>query len=280
MDFIGPLNFYNTSIMFEGREADQAAFLAARVNQPTQILDARDVYGVLESAKDSTALLTDGVGFLLARSPSAVKDWTDVSDVQANFYEEARAVVQQLLPTAEIPTISSHAYRNEDIKDHNMVDGIMYGPCAAAVHNDHADVFSEDGRTMTRKFTDGKSMPDDRRLLGINVWRSVSPKPLARFPLAVCDRTSIDFDDLEYELNPNGDGSNMHVCKPNDNQRWYYYADMTCDEVLVFITYDSHPADEIFRPTLHSAVAIPGSEGLQPRESVEVRFFAELPLPG
>jgi hypothetical protein len=282
MDFMGHLNFYNTAIMFEGSEQDQAAFLAARVDKPTLIRDARDAFSVLESAEDSTALLTDGVGFLLARSPSAVKDWTNVSEVQSGFYEEARALVQRLLPTAEIPTISSHAYRNEDIKDHHVVDGIMYGPCAGAVHNDHADFVSEDGRTVTRKFTDVISLPDDRRILGINVWRSVSPGPLARFPLTVCDRTSIDPDDLEYDLNPNGGGSgiNMHNCKPNDGQRWYYYSDMTPDEVLVFITYDSHPSDgEIFRPTMHSAVTIPGSEGLQPRESVEVRFFAQLPLP-
>ncbi len=283
MDFVGHLNFYNTSIMFEGSEEEQAAFLAARVGKPTLIRDARVAYGVHEFAEDSTALLADGVGFLLARSPSAVKDWTNVSEVQARFYEEARALVQQLLPTATIPTISTHAYRREDIKDHHMVDGIMHGPCAGAVHSDHADFVSEDGRTVTRKFSDVMSLPNDRRILGVNVWRSVSPKPLARFPLAVCDRTSIDRDDLEYDLNPNGGDPrfNMHNCKPNSGQRWYHYSDMTRDEVLVFITYDSHPSDgDIFRPTLHSAVSIPGSEGLQPRESVEVRFFAQLPLPG
>ena len=111
----------------------------------------------------------------------------------------------------------------------------------------------------------------------------MSPEPLARFPLAVCDRTSIDPDDLEYDLNPNAKPRpfNAHYCKPNARQRWNYYPAMIRDEALVFTTYDSHPADgEIFCPTLHTAVPIPGSEGLQERQSVEVRFFPNLPLPG
>ena len=142
---------------------------------------------------------------------------------------------------------------------------------------------SADRTTVTEKFTEIQGMPTDRRVLGINIWRSVSPRPLARFPLAVCDRTSIERDDLEYDLNPNAKPRpfNAHYCKPNDAQRWYYYAAMTHDEALVFTTYDSHPADdEVFCPTLHTAVPVPGSEGLQERVSVEVRFFANLPLRG
>ena len=66
-------------------------------------------------------------------------------------------------------------------------------------------------------------MPTDQRVLGINSRRSVPPEPLARFPLAVCDRTSIDRDDLEYDLNPNAKPRpfNAHYGKPNDAQRWH-----------------------------------------------------------
>ena len=236
----------------------------------------------MEEPVDSTALLADGAGFLLVHAPSAIKDWTDIEEVAAVYYEESRVLLQKLLPSAEVPPTGSHTYRNEQIKDHYWDQGVQYGPCAAAVHNDYADFVSEDHKTVTRKFTEIQGMPTDRRVLGINIWRSVSPEPLARFPLAVCDRTSIDRDDLEYNLNPNAKPRpfNAHYCKPNDAQRWHYYSAMTRDEALVFTTYDSHPADsEVFCPTLHTAVPIPGSEGLQERKSVEVRFFANLPLP-
>lgn len=117
------------------------------------------------------------------------------------------------------------------------------------------------------------------------------PEPLARFPLAVCDRTSIDRGDLEYDLNPNAKPRpfNAHYGKPNDAQRWHPPARMPrraarhAGGPSAFRrrrVHYSHPTDgELFCPTLCTAVPIPGSEGLQERESVEVRFFANLPLP-
>ena len=283
MDFVGRLNFANPVSQNEGTEEQRRAFAAERLGRPTPIRDARTKHGVLAKAADSAALLADGRGFLLVHAPSEVEDWTDTGEVAAVYYEESRVLLQKLLPDAVVPPTQSHTYRNERIKDHYWEHGVQYGPCAAAVHNDYADSLSDDRTTVTEKFTEIQGMPTDRRVLGINIWRSVSPQPLARFPLAVCDRTSIERADLEYDLNPNAKPRpfNAHYCKPNDAQRWYYYAAMTRDEVLVFTTYDSHPADgDVFCPTLHTAVPIPGSEGLQERVSVEVRFFANLPLTG
>ena len=317
MDFVGSLNFANPVGQNRGTDEQRRAFGAARLGRPTPIHDARASVGVMEEPVDSTSLLADGAGFLLVHAPSAVSDWTDIAEVAAVYYEESRALLRRLLPAAEVPPARSHTYRNEQIKEHYWEQGVQYGPCAAAVHNDYADFIGEDG-TVTKKFSEVQGMPTDRRVLGINIWRSVSPEPLARFPLAVCDRTSIDCDDLEYDLNPNAKPKpfNAHYCKPNAGQRWNYYSAMIRDEALVFTTYDfhvtnassvawrsalprrrensrsefsgrprsgrvSHPADgEIFCPTLHTAVPMPGSEGLQERESVEVRFFVNLPLPG
>ena len=281
-DFVGKLNFANPVAQNEGSDEQRRAFAAARLGRPTVIRDARPCLGVMEEPADATELLANGAGFLLVHAPSAMKDWTDIEEVAAVYYEETRALLERLLPTADIGPLGSHTYRNEEIKEHYWENGIQYGPCAAAVHNDYADSVSDDGLTVTEKFTEIQGMRTDRRVLGINIWRSVSPQPLARYPLAVCDRTSIDRADLEYNLNPNAKPRpfNAHYCKPNDAQRWHYYSRQTRDEALVFTTYDSHPADgEVFCPTLHTAVALPNSDGLQERESVEVRFFPTLPLP-
>ncbi len=281
MDFVGTLNFANPVSQTQGSDEQRRAFAGARLGRPTLIHDARALHGVMDEPADSTARLANGAGFLLVHAPSRVTDWTNIEEVATVYYEESRVLLQKLLPTAVVPPTRSHTYRNEQIKDHYWDQGVQYGPCAAAVHNDYADFVSDDRRTVTRTFAETQGMRTDRRVLGINIWRSVSPEPLARFPLAVCDRTSIDRDDLEYDLNPNAlpKPFNAHYCKPNDAQRWHFYSAMTRDEALVFTTYDSHPADgEVFCPTLHTAVRIPGSEGLQERVSVEVRFFANLPL--
>ena len=281
MDFTGPLNYINRVTQSTGSSAQKAAFAADRMGRLMTIHDGRASQSELSEPRDSTALLANGAGFLLVRSPSAVTDWRDTKAVAACYYEETRVLLQQLLPAAVVPRIDWHTYRNEDIQEHHWIDGIQYGPCAAGVHNDYADFVSDDGKTTIRKFSELMAMPSDRRIIGINIWRSVTPAPLARFPLAVCDRTTVAVSDLEYDLNPHAkpEPFNAHYCKPNEAHRWSYFSDMTNEEALVFTTYDSHPSDgEVFCPTLHSAVPIPGSDGLQPRESIEVRFFVNLPL--
>ena len=259
MDFNGPLNFVSPAL-FDQVDSVLPS-ITERSNRETLIQDARIQYGVVKPPQDQTEHLTDGIGFLLANAPSDVQNWTDTREVANHYYEECRQLLMTLMPSATIPAITSHTYRNENIKEHHWIDGIQYGPCATGVHNDYADFIEDDG-TVSKKFSEIMGMSNDKRIIGINIWRSVSEKPLARFPLAVCDRTSIDRDDLEYELNPNAKPGpfNAHFCKPNDDQRWFYYSQMTRDEALVFTTYDSHPTDDpVFCPTLHTAVPIPGS---------------------
>ena len=281
MDFVGNLNFANPVTQSEGTADQQQAFFKSRFERPTLIHDARLTEGVMVEPEDATSLLTDGSGFLLVNAPSQVKDWTDIDEVASLYYEETRELLQRLLPTASIFPINSHTYRNEQINEHYWENGVQYGPCAAAVHNDYADFIDEKTGKVIQKFSELQGMPENKRMIGLNIWRSVSTKPLERFPLAVCDRTSIEPVDLEYNLNPNAKPKpfNAHYCKPNDGQRWNYYSAMSKDEALVFTTYDSHPPKgEIFCPTLHTAVPIPDTEGLQERESVEVRFFVQLDL--
>ena len=280
MDFTGRLNFTYPQAL-EGNSSDREFFDRARINRPTSIRDARTVYGIFSKAQDSLHLLTEGVGFALVQSESQIEDWRDSKNVASIHYSECRELAQALLPDAKILSIDSHTFRDEDKKEHYYVDGIQYGPPALAVHNDYADSFSEDGKTVTQRFTEIIGLPTEKRIVGLNIWRSVSPKALERLPLAICDRTSINLDDLEYKLNINAPVPfNAHYCKPNDEQRWYYYSRMTKEEALVFMTYDSHPpGGDFFCPTLHSAVALPDSDDLQRRESIEVRIFAELPLP-
>ena len=244
---------------------------------PAEVIDARPLYGLTPSG-DAHDLLLNNRGFLLTEATSSVDDWSDAEEVARIYYEEAYHLAQSLLPSFDVAPIHSHTFRNEEIKDHHWIDGIQYGPCAEFVHNDYADTLSADRTMVERSFPEIMDMPTNKRVVGINIWRSVTEAPLERFPLAVCDRTSIDPDDLIYTMNVNAPKPfNAHYCRPNTTHRWYYYSGMSKNEALVFTTYDSHPEDGmLFKPTLHTAVAIPDSEYLKPRVSVEVRFFAYL----
>ena len=89
MDFIGSLNFVNPVVQADGSDEHRKAFAATRLGRPTRIHDARATAGLMEEPVDSTRLLADGVGFLLAHAPSAVGDWTDIEEVADVYYEEA-----------------------------------------------------------------------------------------------------------------------------------------------------------------------------------------------
>mmetsp|Transcript_57930 Transcript_57930/g.130281 ORF Transcript_57930/g.130281 Transcript_57930/m.130281 type:complete len:354 (-) Transcript_57930:246-1307(-) len=72
----------------------------------------------------------------------------------------------------------------------------------------------------------------------INFWRPVLPMigPVQNTPLAVCDPNTVKMDEIVpqdlYGFVPGGQ-HNMGI-KFSADQRWYYYPDMTKDEVLVF----------------------------------------------
>mgnify|MGYP001242156376 CR=1 FL=1 len=261
-------------------------------NQHLTVLDARHRHGTVEegaggggSAEDT---LFRGCGFLLVKHTSAVVDWTDHEEVKAKYYNEAHELVRRLLPSFTVNPSVGHIYRAEDVKENTTLE---QGP-ALFVHNDYGDDVDEDGSVVNRwcDLTHGNdSETSNRRMVGVNLWRSVSGKPLARMPLAVLDRRTVDHDALLYRKNPGLHAvGNMSTMPPDDDHKWHYYPQMTLDEVLVFLTYDSDPQPNDlfgsegapFTPTMHTAVNIPDTDHLHQRESVEMRYFAYSPLPG
>jgi hypothetical protein len=119
-----------------------------------------------------------------------------------------------------------------------------------------------------------------------SVWRVFSPPP-QDWPLAVCDfRSRHDDEGLPNQLyfvdrlpdDPFAEvdeskiitsGSEFHY---NPDHEWWYFPDMTRDEVLFFVFHDSDRS----RPwrVLHSASRDPSVETAVPRHSIEVRMFA------
>jgi len=280
-DFEGLVNYSGQSDLMD----------PSGMNCPVTVLDARHRHARLEAREgdDSSAedTLFRGCGFLLAKHASAVVEWTDHEEVKAKYYDEANELVRCLLPSFSVMPSVGHIYRAEDLTE----DTTLEQRPAQFVHNDYGDDLDEDGAVVNRwcdlVFGNG-SDTGNRRMVGVNLWRSVSRKPLARMPLAVLDRRTIDRDALLYQKNPGLHAKgNMTAMPPSDDHEWNYYPDMTREEVLVFLTYDSDPQPNDlfgskgapFTPTMHTAVAISDTDHLHQRESVEMRYFAYSPLP-
>ena len=108
-------------------------------------------------------------------------------------------------------------------------------------------------------------------------WRCLTPPPCDN-TIAFCDASSLASDDcivfdacLREPYDEPGNSFESQFAMFNPAQRWYYFSDLTPDELIVFKGFDSDPARYAQPP--HNSADLPGA-GAAPRVSVEARFFA------
>lgn len=107
-------------------------------------------------------------------------------------------------------------------------------------------------------------------------WRVLSAPP-QDFPLAMCDgRTVTTSDVVSIEYHKEEDGRDVIYwssgARFSPRHEWWFYPDMTPDEMLVFKGYDSELGDSM--KTLHVAIEDPTQVQTVPRISIETRYFA------
>lgn len=110
------------------------------------------------------------------------------------------------------------------------------------------------------------------RLMIVNTWRVISPPP-QDFPLAVCDSSSVpDADIVVYDHTDAESDFTWKTGTPHYSplHRWYYFPDMTPDELLLFKFYDSEQNYKVVHSAFDNRRAYPNAK---PRESIEARFY-------
>ena len=132
---------------------------------------------------------------------------------------------------------------------------------------------------------------DGGRFAIINVWRNIADEPVATHPLALCDgQTVIPEDLVVFEIHyPDRIGEN-YFSKASDRHQFYYYPEMTRDEVLLIKQWDSagrlalsagSKSDAPAKPctfSFHSAFEQPDQhENAPDRWSIEVRCMVIYP---
>ncbi len=233
----------------------------------------------------------DRNGFVLARHVSAVQDFTDREEVDRVYPSEVAEFVKSRTGADRVATLGWVLRRSAD------PGGNASQPQAALVHCD----FSVTGAVPRAKDAYATHFPDApgyRRALLTSVWRVFTPPP-QDWPLAVCDYTSVGPDDgldnrlyfvvtipddLYAEMPQDAPGTSGFEFHHNPAHQWWYFPDMTRDEVLFFKFNDSDHArawrvpHSAFRdPTVSPGrTGSPGSTGraAQPRHSIEFRTIA------
>jgi len=180
MNYLGPMSERPRNYTFEPPAGIPLSNVVNETHQ-VAIRDARPI-------ADKVSL--DANGFALVSHASAVRDFFDEEEVKRVYYPEIERLVKQ----------ETGAYRVH-IFDHTTrrrVEGVQdrRGGPRQPVRRVHIDHTARSGPQRVRDL-----LPDEAdellkgRVQVINVWRPIVG-PLQDSPLAVCDATTIRFEDL------------------------------------------------------------------------------------
>ena len=210
-------------------------------------------------------------GFCLVNAKSNVIDFYDDDQVRSVHSLELESLVTNIsgCKTFEIIDFTRRSSATKVQSAHSSREP------AVVVHNDYSEWGGIARLKQHLEETSRESEFDDilrRGFAIINVWRSISDKPIEVNPLGMCRAGSVQSEDLhKAERNAGHRTGELYYATYSAHHDWSYFPLMTKDEPLVFKTYDSRQ-DGRARFVLHSSFESPKSAPDAPaRESLETR---------
>eukprot|EP00931_Biecheleriopsis_adriatica_P078127 TRINITY_DN51597_c0_g1_i1.p1 TRINITY_DN51597_c0_g1~~TRINITY_DN51597_c0_g1_i1.p1 ORF type:complete len:361 (-),score=58.59 TRINITY_DN51597_c0_g1_i1:19-1101(-) len=182
---------------------------------------------------------------------------------------EVKQIIKELLPKSTIIELDPLcARRGPGTKNPNYSFG---------AHCDYGLV-ADDWLLATPEFRERMVNPDFSGIMVLNFWRPVLPMkgPVKKHPLAVCDPRTVKFEDI-VPISIRWDELGyvrMLTLAHDPEQKWYYYPDMTTDEVLVFksFQYFKSQAGPELNTCFHTAFEHPQAPpNAEARQSSEYR---------
>lgn len=234
----------------------------------------------LQAKAASEAEFLEDHGFALLEAPVSVSDWGDSDDLKAHYFPLIEEIVRTRLYPGRKLTVMQPPFI---VRRGANTDNPQYG---AGVHQDHdrtADDYQHNvaafaGDEMGARWRAGFDREEVEAFVVLDFWRTTIGETLRHMPLALCDPNSVDEADIVSSalegIAPNGGLTHHLSLKQNPGQRWYYYPDMTPDEMLVFKLFELRKGEEPqrYRAAFHCAVADPSSPpDATPRQSCEHR---------
>jgi hypothetical protein len=231
-------------------------------------------------------------GFELLEHRSAVRDFRDREEVGAIYPDEVCAATKTFTGADRVATMSwmvrtsgpLPAQRTAEV-GYKHSGGVQ--PPAGEAHcdasPDRVDAFAQN--LYAQRFP---GAPPYVRFLYTSFWRTFSPPP-QDYPLALCDGKSVgdgegvpntlfvvdQIPEREDMLRPVPDEDQRvaaAVFHHNPAHRWWYFSNMTRDEVLLIVFHDSRRVRPWRVP--HTAFRDTSRTDAQPRASIEFRTVA------
>ena len=222
----------------------------------------------------------DQHGFCLSPHVSAVTDFHDREALDRIYPGEVVEIAKALTGADFVVTMGPQ------IRSSGTTSASVQPPAAEA----HVDFTTPSANRLAKLLYD-KAAPDGPgydRFIAFSLWRTFSPPP-QDWPLALCDGSSVGDDEgtpntkVDVDVIPTGDA--LFAPIPNEDQmpaasiffhnpahRWWYFPDMTRDEVIFIKFHDSDHSRAWRAP--HTAFHDTSRPDAHMRESVEFRAMA------
>lgn len=226
------------------------------------------------------AFSLDEHGFVIARRASAVADFKDKTEVDARYAEEVADIVRDLTGAQRIVPLGWV------LRTAGPTSPVMQPP-AADVHVDmtHARAHRLAERLHAEAVPQGAGFS---RFIASSLWRCLSAPP-QDWPLTVCEGRSVEPCEgvantlVRVPVLPEGDALTAELPGEEDlpaasvfhfsaQHRWWYFPDMTPDEVILLKFHDSDHSRAWRVP--HSAFHDRTRPRARVRESIEFRTIA------
>ncbi|AJP74358.1 hypothetical protein TS85_07885 [Sphingomonas hengshuiensis] len=266
IDYLIPTSTINRRFWAPGKEYNTGQYRP----YPVTIRNAR---------RAEEPITLDTHGFCLSSQPSAIRDFRD-ADALGGYPAEVIAITQRLTG-ADLVVPMGGQLRSP------VISGTGIQPPAAEAH---VDFNTRSAQKLARRLYD-TAAPDGLgydRFIAFSLWRTFSAPP-QDWPLALCDFRSVGDEDavanvkVDVDEIPTGDAlfapipgedemMAATIFHHNPAHRWWYFPDMTADEVIFIKFHDSDHARAWRAP--HTAFHDSSRPDAVTRESYEFRAIA------
>jgi len=266
IDYLVPTSRINRRFWAPGRELNTGIYAPYEVT--------------IRNARLAGPFRLNDHGFCLAHHVTRITAWEQNYAGDSAYAAEVREVVQGLTGADRVVPMGGM------LRDSRATSDTVQPPAAEA-HVDFTQRSAERiaERLYRREQADG---PGYRRFLAFSLWRALSPPP-QDMPLALCEGRSVRDDEGTHNTKvdvgeiPSGealfapiegeeDMTAATIFHHSPDHRWWFFPDMTPDEVVLIKFYDSDHSTAWRCP--HTAFRDHTRTDAKPRRSIEFRGIA------
>jgi hypothetical protein len=261
------LPYLDTWMNFSGPVEGRARVDVADWTRTNMSLEPHDVR-VYDARPAAGSLSLDREGFTLVRHEAGLTADCDIAVEAAGYLDAVGAFLGELTGASLVLPQGTGL-----LKRANKAGAI--GP-SRWVHMDYTTAAADKWVGWIEGW-EGRALRHYPRFAILQTWRCLTPPPCDN-TLVMCDASTIDARDrivfdaaMREPFDEPGNLFESQFSRFSPDQRWYYFADLMPQEMIVFKGFDSAPGWDA--QPLHNSVDLPG-DGSVPRVSVEARFFA------